>query len=81
MGRDRGGGGEVKEQTIAVTGGTIPKDEVGENHPETLKSNNNLIGLYEAWGKLELAEQWRAKLPQKVATKQYFTDIQLPDKA
>jgi len=30
-----------------------------------LKSWHNLIDLYEAWGKLEKAEEWRAKLPQK----------------
>jgi len=61
-----------------VTGGSIPKaesegipkDEFGENHPETLESKNNLIGLYEAWGKPELAEQWRTKLPQKASTKE-----------
>jgi hypothetical protein len=26
---------------------------------------NNLIALYEAWNKLEQANQWRAKLPRK----------------
>jgi len=30
----------------------------------TLKSLNNLIELYEAWGKPEKANEWRAKLPQ-----------------
>jgi hypothetical protein len=31
-------------------------------HPHTLDSWNNLINLYEAWGKPEQAEEWRAKL-------------------
>jgi hypothetical protein len=31
----------------------------------TLQSLNNLIELYEAWGKPEKAEEWRARLPQK----------------
>jgi hypothetical protein len=31
---------------------------------------NNLIELYEAWGKPELAEQWRADLPKKASTKE-----------
>jgi hypothetical protein len=30
---------------------------------------NNLIELYEAWGKPEKAEEWRAKLPQEESTK------------
>jgi len=34
----------------------------------TLESWHNLIELYEAWNKLEKADEWRAKLPQtKVA--------------
>jgi len=33
-------------------------------HPHTLESWNNLIDLYEAWGKPEKAAEWRAKLPQ-----------------
>jgi len=35
---------------------------LGEEHPDTLRSMNNLIEFYEAWGKTEQAEQWRAKL-------------------
>ena len=46
----------------------IPKDELGDNHPHTLESLNNLIKLYEAWGKPEKAEEWRAKLPQTEAS-------------
>jgi len=42
----------------------------GEDHPVPLEYLNNLIELYEAWGKPVLAEQWRANLPQKVSTKE-----------
>jgi len=37
---------------------------LGDTHPHALKSLNNLIELYEAWGKPEKAEEWRAKLPK-----------------
>ncbi len=35
---------------------------LGEEHPDTLVSLNNLIELYEAWGKAEKVEEWRAEL-------------------
>lgn len=38
--------------------------KLGDTHPHTLESWNNLITLYEAWDKPEKANQWRAKLPQ-----------------
>jgi len=38
--------------------------KLGDTHTHTLKSLNNLIELYEAWGKPEKANEWRAKLPQ-----------------
>ncbi len=38
---------------------------LGEEHQDTLESIKKLIKLYEAWGKPEKAEQWRAKLPYK----------------
>jgi len=41
--------------------------KLGDTHPHTLESWNNLIELYEAWGKSELADQWRAKMPQTEA--------------
>ena len=44
--------------------------ELGPEHPHTLDSLKNLIDLYEAWGKPEKAEEWRAKLPQKKAVEQ-----------
>jgi len=36
--------------------------KLGDTHPHTLESWHNLIELYEAWGKPEEAEEWRAKL-------------------
>ena len=41
--------------------------KLGDTHPHTLESLNNLIALYEAWNKPEKAEEWRAKLPQTEA--------------
>ncbi len=38
-----------------------------KKHPHTLELWHNLIELYEAWGKPEEAEKWRAKLPQTEA--------------
>jgi len=38
--------------------------KLGDTHPHTLESMNNLIDLYEAWGKPEKANEWRVKLPQ-----------------
>ncbi|MFC1791998.1 tetratricopeptide repeat protein [Planctomycetota bacterium] len=38
--------------------------KLGDTHPHTLESFNNLIELYEASSKPEKAEEWRAKLPQ-----------------
>jgi hypothetical protein len=35
-----------------------------------LQSLNNLIELYEAWGKPEKAEEWRAKLPETEAVEE-----------
>ena len=40
---------------------------LGEEHPDTLDSLNKLVELYEAWGKPEKAEEWRAKLPTEEA--------------
>jgi tetratricopeptide (TPR) repeat protein len=43
---------------------------LGEEHPDTLDSLNNLIELYEAWGKPEKAKQWRAKLPKEESSEE-----------
>jgi hypothetical protein len=44
--------------------------KLGDTHPHTLQSWNNLIELYEAWNKPEKANQWRAKLPQTAAVQE-----------
>jgi hypothetical protein len=44
--------------------------KLGDTHPHTLESWNNLIDLYEAWNKPEKAEEWRVKLPQAEASEQ-----------
>jgi len=44
--------------------------KLGDEHPHTLKSWQNLIELYEAWDKPEKAEEWRAKLPRTEAAEQ-----------
>jgi hypothetical protein len=36
---------------------------LGAEHPDTMAMAADFVKLYEAWGKPELAEQWRAKLP------------------
>jgi hypothetical protein len=38
--------------------------KLGDTHPHTLKSWQNLIDLYEAWKKPEKAEEWRTQLEQ-----------------
>ena len=44
--------------------------KLGDTHPHTLESFNNLIKLYEAWSKPEKAYEWRAKLPQTKAAEE-----------
>jgi serine/threonine protein kinase/tetratricopeptide (TPR) repeat protein len=41
--------------------------KLGDTHPHTLESINNLIALYEAWNKPEKAKDWRTKLPKTEA--------------
>ena len=38
--------------------------KLGDTHPHTLESLNNLIDLYEYWNKPEKAEEWRTRLAQ-----------------
>ena len=45
--------------------------KLGDTHPHTLESLNNLIELYEAWNKPEEAKEWRVKLPQSEAKEQW----------
>jgi hypothetical protein len=44
--------------------------KLGDQHPHTIESLNNLITLYEAWNKPEKAEKWRAKLPHTEVVEQ-----------
>ena len=44
--------------------------KLGDTHPHTLQSWNNVIELYEAWEKPGKAEEWRAKLLQREAVEQ-----------
>jgi hypothetical protein len=41
--------------------------KLGNTHPHTFGSWDHPIELYEAWGKPEKADEWRAKLPQMEA--------------
>jgi hypothetical protein len=41
--------------------------KLGDTHPHTIESLNNLIDLYEASNKPEKANEWRLKLPQMEA--------------
>ena len=43
---------------------------LGDKHPHTIESPNNLIALCEAWNKPEKAKEWRAKLPQAEASRE-----------
>ena len=38
--------------------------KLGDTHPHTLESWNNLIDFYETWNKPEKAEEWRVRLAQ-----------------
>jgi len=38
--------------------------KLGNTHPHTIESINNLIDLYEALNEPEKAQEWRAKLPK-----------------
>ena len=43
---------------------------LGDAHPDTLESWQNLIDLYEAWNKPDEAERWRSRRPQTEAVSQ-----------
>ena len=44
--------------------------KLGDTHPHTLESWNNLIEFYNAWDKPEEAEKWRPKLPKTEAAEE-----------
>jgi len=55
------------EIPVEITYYSISNKLFGNDHEFTNAGVNNLIALYEAWNKLEKAEQWRSKLPQTAA--------------
>ncbi|GAH49227.1 unnamed protein product, partial [marine sediment metagenome] len=59
---------DAEEQLLEVVDDCL--DMFGEEHPSTVETIKNLIKLYEAWGKPDKAEEWRAKLPQKEDTEE-----------
>lgn len=52
--------------------------KLGDTPPYTQQSLNNLIALYEAWDKPEQANQWRAKLPQTEASREWHVTPKPP---
>jgi len=59
---------EAKKYLLKAVEGRRLK--LGDTHPHTLESWNNLIDLYEAWNKPEKAEEWREKLPETEAAEE-----------
>jgi tetratricopeptide (TPR) repeat protein len=59
---------DAEDLLIDAVEGRIQK--LGRQYQDTKESLNNLIDLYEAWGKPEKADEWRAKLPQAEAVEQ-----------
>lgn len=41
------------------------KAKLDREHPHTIDTPNHLIKLYETWGKIKEAEEWRTELIQK----------------
>lgn len=52
--------------------------KLGNTHPHTIESLKNLIALYEAWNKLEKANEWRAELARIEGFAQEITSKPLP---
>ncbi len=52
------------------------ENKLGPEHPHTSDSLNELVRLYESWGKPEEAQKWRAILPSEknVKDRQAQTD-------
>jgi len=53
---------------LEAVGGRCLK--LGDKHPHTPESMNNLIELYKSWGKPKKTDQWRVKLPREFATQE-----------
>ena len=50
--------------------------ELGTGHANTLEAAHFLSALYEAWGKPDLAEEWRKRYQEKVGQGTMTTDPQ-----
>jgi hypothetical protein len=59
---------KAEQLILEALEGRRPK--LGDTHPHTQESLKNLIDVYEARGKPEEAEKWRAKLRQKTGTEE-----------
>jgi len=46
------------------------ENQFGPEHPHTIEMLDQLVSLYEAWGKTEKAAEWWAKLTQTEAVEQ-----------
>ncbi|MHC4461832.1 MAG: tetratricopeptide repeat protein [Planctomycetota bacterium] len=57
-----------KAETLLLEHLEISQHLLSEGHPHTVATMNELIKLYEAWGKPQKAEEWRSKLPRKKGT-------------
>jgi hypothetical protein len=53
---------EAEKYLLEAVKGRLSK--LGDKHPHTIESINNLIDLYEAWNKPDKAKECRAKLGQ-----------------
>jgi hypothetical protein len=58
----------VKAEPLLLKAVEGQRIKLGDTHPCSIESWNNLIELYKSWGKPEKAEEWRAKLLQTKAT-------------
>ena len=48
----------------------ISQSVLSERHPDTVAAINELIKLYESWGKPQKAKAWRSRLPGKQVTEE-----------
>jgi len=64
----RGQFAEVERRLIKAM--EFSRRVLGEEHSETQACHEDFVKLYEAWGKPEKAEEWRAKLPRKEGTEE-----------
>jgi hypothetical protein len=56
-----------KEESLLLEAIECHRFKLGDTHPHSIESINNLITLYKAWNKPEKAEKWRSKLLQTEA--------------